>query len=119
MLFNATRLVTFVFDELTRFFAHKYVSERRATPAEVSMSDVDFVASVAVGFREYLLKLKQSEDHWIATCGCFMEMAHDFLAFVDAYRIGDLVFVEAGYQKHAPIWKILGQSKYVKIFLRQ
>ena len=76
--FNATRLVTFVFDELTRFFAHKYVSERRATPAEVEMSDVDFVASVGLGFREYVRQLKHSPDHWVATCGCFMEMAHDF-----------------------------------------
>ena len=60
--FQATRLVTFVFDELIRFFAHKYMSQRVPTPAEVQMNDTDYISAVALGFEGYIRSLKLSSD---------------------------------------------------------
>ena len=37
--FHATRLVTSVFFECVRFFSHKFVSSRAATPAELAMNN--------------------------------------------------------------------------------
>ena len=95
--FQATRLVTFVFVECVRFFSHKFVSSRAATPSELAMNDSDYIVTVALSFSKYLKILKASNDKWIATCGVFIELAHDFLAFVEAYRIGDAVCIEYEY----------------------
>ena len=70
--YQATRLVTFVFDELIRFFAHKYMSQRVPTQAEREMNDADYISAVALGFQGYVSSLKTSRDPWIATwqtCG--------------------------------------------------
>ena len=70
-------------------------------------------------FMGFLEKLKSSEDKLISTCGHFLEMSYDFLEFVEAYRIGDSVSIEFGYQKYAPVWQLVGQNKYVEIFYAQ
>ena len=49
----------------------------------------------------------------------FLELAEDLLDFIDAYRIGVIITIEYGYQKHSIVWKALGQSKYVERFLGQ
>ena len=46
-------------------------------------------------------------------------MAHDFLEFVNAYRLRDAIAIEIGYQHHAPRAQELGQKKYVEIWMRQ
>ena len=42
-------------------------------------------------------------------------VCHDFLEFVTAYRVGDAISIEYGYDKHSPVFNILGQNKYVDI----
>ena len=49
----------------------------------------------------------------------FLELVEDLLDFIDAYRIGDIVAIEYGYQKHSTVWEALNQSNYVEIFLGQ
>ena len=49
----------------------------------------------------------------------FLEMAGDFLKFVEGYRLGDAIAIEYGYAKHSPVWEALGQNKYVEIFYGQ
>ncbi len=83
------------------------------------MSDVDYVASVTIGFQSYLSDLKTSDDRWISTCGVFIEMAYNLLKFVNAFRIGDAIIIKHGYEKHSPVFEILGQNKYVEICLVQ
>ena len=80
---------------------------------------VDEVACIASEFKVWLRGRKQSSDKWVSTCANFLEMAHDFLEFVNAYRLGDAVAIELGYQHHAPRAQQLGQNKYVGIWLGQ
>ena len=117
--FQATRLITFVQDELLRFFTHKFVSERCGSEMETTMSDADYMVRVSTELSEFLGGLKESPDTWISTCGVFLKMAFDFLDFVDAYRIGDSVVIEYGYLKFTPVWKANNQNKYVEIWLGQ
>ena len=62
-------------------------------------------------------KLKESNNKWMATCG--VKLTHNFLSFVEAYPIGNAVCIEYGYQKHAPMWSILDQNKYMEAFFTQ
>ena len=41
-------------------------------------------------------------------------MSYDYLEFKKAYRFGDAISVEVGYQLQSPIWEHLGQIKYVE-----
>ena len=68
---------------------------------------------------EYLKSQQQSEDKWISTCANFLEMSYDFFEFIEAYRVGDSITVEYGYQKQSSVWLVLGQHKYVDIFYSQ
>ena len=79
----------------------------------------DDIAGMAKEFQLWLRKKKNCDDKWISTCANFVEMAHDFLEFVNAYRLGDAIAIEIGYQHHAPRAQELGQKKYVQILMRQ
>ena len=67
----------------------------------------------------FLKEMKTCDDKWISTCANLLEMAYDFKEFVNAYRIGDSISIEYGYQKQAPAWEALAQHKYVDIFYGQ
>ena len=81
--------------------------------------DAQYLCDTAVAYMEYLKAQRQSEDKWISTCANFLEMSYDFFEFVEAYRVGDAISVEYGYQKHSPVWLALGQHKYVDILYSQ
>ena len=83
------------------------------------MSDEDYITSVAIGFQDYVRDLKKCDNKWISTCAVFLEISHDLVEFINAYRTGDSIAVELGYQKHSSVWEVLGQNKYVEIFLGQ
>jgi len=117
--FQSTRLITFVHDELLRFFTHQFISERSALAGDILKPDGDYIVSVAHELRQFLQDLKSSKDKWLSTCGVFLEMSQDFLEFVEAYRIGDAIAIEYGYKKFSPVWKANKQHKYVEIWLGQ
>ena len=117
--FQSTRLITFVHDELLWFFTHQFVAERTLKEGDESLSDGQYLTMIGWELQSLLTGLNDSDDKWIATCGVFLELAFDFLEFVDAYRIGDAVAIEYGYSKHSTVWKALCQNKYVEIFLSQ
>ena len=54
-----------------------------------------------------------SDEHLILIVN-FLLVSSDFLEFVKAYIAQDSISVENGYQTFAPIWKLLGQVKYLK-----
>ena len=117
--YQAQNLVSFVHEELMRFFVHQFVSERQRTTADDALTDAQIVSKVNTEFMQFLVDLKSSNDKWISTCAHFLEMSYDFLEFAEAYRIGDSISIEFGYQKHAPVWQAVGQHKYVEIFYGQ
>ena len=43
----------------------------------------------------------------------------DYFKFVEAYRVGDSIAIEYGYQKHSNVWMAMAQYKYVDIFYTQ
>ena len=117
--FQAQRLVTFVHDELTRFWVHQFVGTREHTVDAKDLSNEQFVCKVVTEFMTFLRDMKLSDDKWVSTCANFLEMAYDFKEFVRAYRIGDSISIEFGYQKQVPAWEAMGQHKYVDIFYGQ
>ena len=117
--FQSTRLIMFVFEELTRFFVHQYVSEKTNVSDGSVHSPSEFIVSHANGFGKWMESLKDSADKWISSCAVFWEMAHHLLEFINAYRVGDAVAVEVGYHMHLPRAEALGQKKYVNIILQQ
>ena len=117
--YQAQRLVTFVHDELMRFFVHQFVATRERTEEDDDLTAAQCVCKVATEFMSFLKEMKTCDDKWISTCPNFLEMAYDFKEFVNAYRIGDSISIEYGYQKQAPAWEALGQHKYVDIFYGQ
>ena len=117
--FQASRLVKLVHNELMRFFIHSYVSSRSESHADQSDSDECYVGRVTTEFMEYLDELRTSDDAWISSCANFLSISFDFIEFETAFRVGDSISLEAGYQRHVPIWIVLGQHKYEEIFYSQ
>ena len=115
--YQAARLVKFVSEELNRFFMHDFVNSREDHNEDVD--DPQYLCNTAIAYMEYLRSQRKSDDKWISTCANFLEMSHDLFEFIEAYRIGDSITVEYGYQKQAPVWLVLGQHKYVDIFYSQ
>ena len=75
--------------------------------------------SLSLEFMVFLRGLKVSEEQWISTCANFLKMSFNFLDFVTAFRVGDSISIEYGYQKHLPVWEILKQNKYVEVMYGQ
>ena len=117
--FHASRLCEFVSDKLMRFFIHQFVLTRGSVPADASLSAPQLICKYATEFKVFLDSMKSGEDKWIATCANFLEMSFDFFEFVKAYRLGDAVAIECGYQQHLPVWSDMGQHKYVEIHWSQ
>ena len=68
------------------------------------LRDAQFTCKVASKFKLFLKEQQSNNDMWISTCVNFLETSSDFLGFVTAYRIGDAVAIEYGYQKHPLVW---------------
>ncbi len=60
--FQASRLVTFVSDELMRFFLHQFIAERTTAPEDDNLRDSAFIAKVTMEFMSFLKSLKESDD---------------------------------------------------------
>ena len=73
----------------------------------------------ASSFRQWLLHMKESNDQWISTCANFWDMAENLLEFINAYRLGDAITIEAAYIRHIPVSEAMGQKKYGNIALKQ
>ena len=78
--YQCTRLVTFVAEELTRFFMHSFINGRGQQ--DDSSSNAKYLCNAATRFMEYLDALRDSEDKWVATCANFLWMSYNFLEFV-------------------------------------
>ena len=115
--YQATRLI--ILDDLMQFFSHQFFAQHSISNADEAMSDEDYITSVAIGFEDYVRDLKKCDDKWISTCAVFLDISHDLVEFTNAYRIGDSIAIELGYQKHSFFWEVLGQNKYVETFFGQ
>ena len=103
--YQATRLITFDHDELTRFF-HQYLSEHSADPTEMETGNSGSITSVSIGFHKSLCELKNSNNNWITTCVVFLEMPHTYLKHVRTNRVGGDVLIGFNYPKYLPVFEI-------------
>jgi hypothetical protein len=83
------------------------------------VTEEDFVCYVAQRFEKYLLDEVQSKDEWRRLCSVFLLMSSDWINFVKAYRKCDSIIVELIYERFAPVWRCLGQSRYLERVWRQ
>ena len=102
-----------------RFFTHQYISDLTLSDSDKSLGEDELIVKVTLGLQKFLSSRKHSKDKWIATCGAFIEMAHDFLEFVTAYRVADSIMIEVGYHTFLPVWQMSGQNKYKEICYSQ
>ena len=117
--YHAQHLVKLKNREVKRFLLHHFISERFPN-YEPKFNDntvhpANVVTKIAMYFEDYLMAiLKNKEpDEYLRVYVAFLLLSDDFLQFVDAYRGQDAITVEMGYQKFAPVWKHLGQNKYL------
>jgi hypothetical protein len=62
----------------------------------------------------FLSRALSSSDKHLKLVVNFLLVLSDFLEFIRAYRSQGSITVENGYKAFAPIWKILGQVKYLE-----
>jgi len=81
---------------------------------ETDQRDANFMCYFASEFDQWVDTLHESSDKWLRMCALFVTMSKDFITFVDSYRSGDSIGIEVGYQAFAPVWRCLGQSRYLE-----
>ena len=82
-------------------------------------TDANLVCYMSQEFADWIVEIREGSDDWLKTNAMFVSMAHDFITFVEAYRSGDSISIELGYQRFVPVWKALGQSRYEERHWRQ
>ena len=123
--YAASRLIKYVYEECVRILMHSFVSNHldglrvEFQRIDGDTSNANFMCFVAKRFSDWLLELRDCSDHWVRCCSLFVRMARDFLTFVESYRNGDSIGIELGYQDFAPVWRALGQNRYLERHWRQ
>jgi hypothetical protein len=74
----------------------------------------DLLCSIVVEFQLFLSRLLQLTDDHLKLMANVLLVLGEFLEFVSKYRSQDNITIEKGYQCFAPIWKVLGQVKYLE-----
>ena len=74
----------------------------------------NLLTSIAIDFDNFLKCSLSSHDVHLKLVVNFRIVLSDFLGFVQAYRSQESITIENGYKLFAPIWKILGQAKYLE-----
>ena len=92
--YQSTQLITFVFEELTRFFVHQFVAQISTATFNPNAETPQQVTQSAIAFGVWMNSLKDSLDKWISSCAIFWGMAHELLEFINAYRVGNVIVVE-------------------------
>ena len=72
------------------------------------------LCTIAAHFQSFLLRALQLTNENLKIMVNFTIMSGDFIEFVSAYQSNDSITVQHGYLWFAPIWKILGQVKYLE-----
>jgi hypothetical protein len=115
--FLALRLVKFTYDVVSSYLVCAYFS-RNCENYEDRMRDEesgDVLCLMAIDFQSFLSRtLQQVTDQQLKLIVNFLMISGDFIEFVSSYRSQDSIIIETGYEWFAPIWKLLGQVKYLE-----
>ena len=114
--FQASCLVQYSNDVVSSYLIRLYIARYHEKYDDRMNEDetANVLCSMAIDFDEFLTySLTSSDEHLILIVN-FLLVSSDFLEFVKAYIAQDSISVENGYQTFAPIWKLLGQVKYLE-----
>jgi hypothetical protein len=84
---------------------------------EVRMSEnkpANVLCQIAADFEMFLSRALLSSNKHLKLVVKFLLVSSVFLEFVGVYKLQDSITAENGYKAFAPIWKILGQVKYLE-----
>ena len=114
--YQASRLVKYTYDVVSAYLWCAYVS-RHISRYEDRIRDVppgDLLCVLVSDYKTFLTATLDSNNEHTKLLVNFLFVLGDFLEFVAAYQNQDSVMVEVCYISFAPIWKLLGQHKYLK-----
>jgi hypothetical protein len=75
----------------------------------------DLLGSMAINFQLFItILLHRPRDEHLKLIANYLLVSGEFLEFVSLYQSQDSIIVETGYKWFAPIWKLLGQVKYLE-----
>lgn len=114
--YQASWLAKYTYDVVSAYIWRAYVS-RHISIYKDRIRDVppgDLLCDLASHYKTFLTATLDSNNEHAKLLVNFLFVSGDFLEFVTAYRNQDSVMVEAGYNSFAPIWKLLGQHKYLE-----
>ena len=126
--YQSCKLTKFANGEASRYLWQSFITDEYdnyekmigTEKSNVTLSEADVVTLMADDFHQRLsMYLDESDDEYLRFLSGFVLMSNQFINFVDSYRIQDSIGIEAGYQNFAPIWKMLGQHKYLECHFEQ
>ena len=114
--FWASRLVQYSNDVILSYPIWFFISHFHKNYDDRMNQDetANVLCSIAINFDEFLSRSLSSTEEHLTLIVNFLIVSSDFLAFVQAYQLQDSISVENGYKMFVPIWKILGQTKYLE-----
>ena len=114
--YQASRLVKYTYKVISAYLLCAYIS-RHISRFDDRIRDVppgDLLCDLVSDYKTFLTDTLNSNDEHTKLIVNFLFISGDFLDFVAAYRNQDSIMVEVGYKTFAPIWKLLGQNKYLE-----
>jgi hypothetical protein len=134
--YQSSRLVNVVHQVLMRFTWHRFIGtkldllresyddfcdgvENEEQAEQMCNDSANFLCYCANEFQGYLKAELTCGDQWRQMCSAFLLMSSDFVDFVWAYRKCDSIHILLSYQRFAPVWRVVGATRYLERHWRQ
>ena len=120
--YQATKLVTLANKSFKSYLMMSFASGHRDKLLELldsELEDANVIVEIVKLYQTWMQCNLDSSDEHLRMITNFIIMSDDFIDFVDSFRQQDSIGIEDGYQCFAPVWKILGQSKYLQQYFEQ
>jgi hypothetical protein len=134
--YQSSRLVNVVHQVLMRFTWHRFIGtkydllresyddfcdgvENEEKAERMRNDSANFLCYCANEFQCYLKAELTCGDQWRQMCSAYLVMSSDFVDFVWAYRKCDSIRILLSYQRFAPVWRVVGATRYLERHWRQ
>lgn len=120
--YQASKLVTLANRSFKALLIMEFLTEhadRVSAYAESDMLPANAVCELVKLYETWLSRLLYCKDEHHQMIANFIIMSQDFIDFVDSFRRQDSIGIEDGYHCFAPVWKMLGQTKYLQSYIEQ
>lgn len=120
--YQASKLVTLAANSFKNYLVMAFCTTHMDVIEHLSTSiadEADCITELVKLFQVWMLRNRYSSDEYLKMITNFVMMTDDFIDFVDSIRQQDSISIEDGYHCFAPIWKMLGQNKYLQQYFDQ